>query len=52
MTLRELGVHTDTPIGWAPACVALVTTVHAVRSGVRIDLTVVGTSIKLATQGE
>ncbi|ERK73548.1 hypothetical protein [Leifsonia aquatica] len=51
MTLRELGVHTDTPIGWAPACVALVTTVHAVRSGVRIDLTVVGTSIKLATQG-
>lgn len=49
MTLRELGVHTDTPIGWAPACVALVTTVQAVRPGVRIDLNVSGTSIKLET---
>ncbi|WP_290472743.1 hypothetical protein [Leifsonia sp. 71-9] len=51
MTLRELGVHIDAPIGWAPACLALVTTVHAVRPGVRIHLNVVGTSIKLETEG-
>ncbi|MFJ3490675.1 hypothetical protein [Leifsonia aquatica] len=51
MTLRELGVHTDTQIGWAPACLALVTTVQAVRPGVRIRLNAVGTSIKLETEG-
>lgn len=50
MTLRELGVHTDTPIGWAPACLALVTTVQAVRPGVQIHLNVAGTSVKLETQ--
>lgn len=50
MTLRELGVHTDTPIGWASACLALVTTVQAVRPGVRIHLNAVGPSIKLETQ--
>ncbi|GAA0430077.1 hypothetical protein [Leifsonia naganoensis] len=50
MTLRELGVRTDTPIGWASACLTLVTTVKAVRPGVRIHLNAVGTSIKLETQ--
>lgn len=51
MTLRELGVRIDAPIGWAPACLALVTTIQAVRPGVRIHLNAVGASIKLEPEG-
>jgi hypothetical protein len=51
MALRELGVDSDCPIGWAPACVALATTVHAVRPGVQLRLRLSGDFIQVHADG-
>lgn len=38
MTLRELGVHVDIPVGWAPTGLALATAMFALRPGVKLSL--------------
>lgn len=51
ISLRKLGVDTDTPIGWAPACLALTTTVHAVRPGAQLHLRLRGDFVRVTEEG-
>lgn len=51
MVLRDLGVDADVPVGWAPACLALVIRMQSVRPGVRVRLRVTRGSLRMDLSG-